>query len=381
MLMSWSPSVVKTFAATPGWRLHSRADDRDLAHRLVRRHGADAELVDERLERARAARTSSRGTVNDMSARAPSDSGSFWMIMSMLTFASASAVVMRPATPGVSGTPSERHAGLAGRVGDGGDERLFHGLLLGDDNGTGRVVEARSAVDAHAVVAGVLDAAQLQDARARGGHLEHLLERDDGQLARVGHDPRVGAEDAGDVGVDLADVGADGGGQRDRGRVRAAAPERRDVLGGRDALEAGHEHDASPRRARAMMRSARTSRMRALVCEVSVTMPACEPVSEIARWPRSLMAIAHSAHDTRSPVDRSMSISRGSGTGETSNASAIRRSVSLPRALSTATTRSALLALGHDPPRGALEALGVGDRRAAELHDDRAGVGAHCRAG
>ena len=34
-----------------------------------------------------------------------------------------------------------------------------------------------------------------------------------------------------------------------------------------------------------------------------------------------------------------MSISRGSGCADTSNASAIRRSVSLPRALSTATTR------------------------------------------
>src|SRR4051812_23368987 len=87
------------------------------------------------------------------------------------------------------------------------------------------------------------------------------------------------------------------------------------------------------------MRSARTSRMRAFVCDVSVTIPACEPVSEIARWPRSLIAIAQSAHDTRSPVDSSMSISRGSGSGETSSASAMRRSVSLPRALSTATTR------------------------------------------
>ena len=100
-----------------------------------------------------------------------------------------------------------------------------------------------------------------------------------------------------------------------------------------------------------MMRSARTSRMRALVCEVSVTIPACEPVSEIARWPRSLMAIAHSAQDTRSPVESSMSISRGSGSGETSCASAISRSVSLPRALSTATTRWPCLALGDDARR------------------------------
>ena len=86
------------------------------------------------------------------------------------------------------------------------------------------------------------------------------------------------------------------------------------------------------------MRLARTSRIRALVCDVSVTIPACEPVSEIARWPRSLIAIAHSAHEIRSPVERSMSISRGSGVVETSSAEAISSSVVLPRADSTATT-------------------------------------------
>ncbi len=90
----------------------------------------------------------------------------------------------------------------------------------------------------------------------------------------------------------------------------------------------------------ALTRSARTSRMRARVCEVSVTIPACEPVSEIARWPRSLIAIAHSAQEMRSPVESSMSISRGSGAAETSSAIAISSSVVLPRAESTATTRA-----------------------------------------
>ena len=68
----------------------------------------------------------------------------------------------------------------------------------------------------------------------------------------------------------------------------------------------------------ARMRSALTSRMRARVCEVSVTIPACEPVSEMASWPRSLITIAASAHEIRSPVESSMSISRGCGRGETS---------------------------------------------------------------
>ncbi len=88
------------------------------------------------------------------------------------------------------------------------------------------------------------------------------------------------------------------------------------------------------------MRSVRTSRIRARVCEVSVTIPACEPVSEIARWPRSLIAIAHSAQEMRSPVESSMSISRASGAAEISCAIAISSSVVLPRAESTATTRA-----------------------------------------
>ena len=54
---------------------------------------------------SRAVATSSRGTVKDMSARWPSASGSFWMIMSTLMFASASAVSTRPAMPGSSGSP------------------------------------------------------------------------------------------------------------------------------------------------------------------------------------------------------------------------------------------------------------------------------------
>jgi hypothetical protein len=52
-----------------------------------------------------------------------------------------------------------------------------------------------------------------------------------------------------------------------------------------------------------------------------------------------LIAIAHSAHEIRSPVESSMSISRGSGVDETSSAIAIRSSVVCPRADRTATTR------------------------------------------
>ena len=77
----------------------------------------------------------------------------------------------------------------------------------------------------------------------------------------------------------------------------------------------------------------------ARVCEESVTIPACEPVSEIASWPMSWIAIAASAQEIRSPVESSMSISRATGRSEISSACATSSSVVLPRAESTATTR------------------------------------------
>ena len=99
-------------------------------------------------------------------------------------------------------------------------------------------------MDGHVVAAGVLDAAQVQDLGARGGHLQHLLGGDAVELAGGRHDPRVGGEDAVDVAVDLAHVGAERGGERDRGGVGGAAAERGDVLGVLgDALEAGHDRD------------------------------------------------------------------------------------------------------------------------------------------
>ncbi len=162
--------------------------------------------------------------------------------------ASASALKISTGDPGLVADPDQGHSRLIDGVGDGCDERLLHGLLLGlvlaDDEGTGTVLEAAAAVDAHAVVAGVLDRSQLQDPGARGGHLERLLEGRDRDLASVGDDPRVGAEDAGDIGVDLADVGVERRGKGNRRRVRAASPQRGDVVvRGRDALEAGHQDD------------------------------------------------------------------------------------------------------------------------------------------
>src|SRR5581483_9721058 len=87
-----------------------------------------------------------------------------------------------------------------------------------------------------------------------------------------------------------------------------------------------------------LIRVARTSAIFALPWTVSVTIPACEPVSEIASCPRSWTAIAQSAFEIRSPTEMSMSYSRGCGFGEISWASRISSSVVSPIAERTPTT-------------------------------------------
>ena len=141
---------------------------------------------------ARATRRSSRGTVNEISACPPAEMGSFWTIMSTFTFACGERLEDARGRARLVGHADERHPRLGGRMRDGCDQGLLHRLSFREHNRTGRVLERGAAVDAHAVVARVLDRAQLQHARARGRHLEHLLEGDRLQLARIGHDPRVG---------------------------------------------------------------------------------------------------------------------------------------------------------------------------------------------
>ena len=107
------------------------------------------------------------------------------------------------------------------------------------------ILERRQHAQLDVVLAGELDRADLQHLRAQARHLEHFLERHRVEPARFRHDARVGRVDAVDVGVDLALVGLERGGERDARRVRTAAAERRDVAVGIDALESGDDDDGA----------------------------------------------------------------------------------------------------------------------------------------
>ena len=90
----------------------------------------------------------------------------------------------------------------------------------------------------------------MQHLGAGGRHLEHLLVGDARQPAGRRDDPRVGGEDAVDVGVDLAHVGASAAASA---TAVVSEPPRPSVVislvSCGDALEAGDDDDRARRRA------------------------------------------------------------------------------------------------------------------------------------
>jgi len=106
------------------------------------------------------------------------------------------------------------------------------------------LVEAGTDEDRHVVHHAEFNRTDLQHLGALRGQLQHVFEGDPVEPARLRDYPRVGGVDPVDVGVDIAAVGMDGGGHRNRGGVGTAAPERGDSPRLRiDALEAGDHSD------------------------------------------------------------------------------------------------------------------------------------------
>ena len=93
------------------------------------------------------------------------------------------------------------------------------------------------------MVHGHFDRAGLEDLGAQRSHFEHFLERDFFDPPRFRHDARVGRVDAVDIGIDVADLGIQRGGNRHGARIGPAPAERGHTLIFRDALETGDHGD------------------------------------------------------------------------------------------------------------------------------------------
>ena len=247
----------------------------------------------------------------------------FWTIMSTLMLASASGTKIGGGDARPVLDVAQRDLRLVLRIGDAGDDLLFHDLFLVADEGAGigigGIVEGRADKGPHLVHHGQLDRADLQHLGAERGHFEHFLEGDAVEPPRLRHDARVGGVDAVDVGVDVAAVGPDRAGDRHGAGVRAAAAERRDAAGRRlDALEAGDHGDLAARRSRRRDWLAAISEMRAAPCASSVWIGTCQPCQERAWMPMPVSTMASRPEVTCSPEATTASYSRGSWSGAAS---------------------------------------------------------------
>ena len=216
---------------------------------------------------------------------------------------------------------------------------------------------------------GELDRAGLQHLGAQRGHLQHLLVGDLGQPPRLRLDARVGGVDAVHVGVDVAEIGLDGGGDGDGAGVGAAAAERGDAaVSGR---RPGSRRSPRPRRA-----SRRASSFRGDVVDArrpwasSVMIGICQPSQERAVMPMLRSVMASRPAVTCSPE------------ATTTSYSSRRRAAGAACAVGPGDQLVGLAGHGRDHhgdlvagvdlaldvARDAADALQVGHRRAAEFH-------------
>ena len=149
-----------------------------------------------------------------------------------------------PDDAGTVGDSGQRDPGLILGQGRAGDSRTeAAGIALGDDPragiGTARVAD----MDRHAVFLGELDRPRVHHPRAQAREFEHLIEADPVNFAGILHDTRIGRIDAIDIGINLASVGPEHGGEGDGGRVGTASAEGGDVVMFIHALEPGDDDD------------------------------------------------------------------------------------------------------------------------------------------
>ena len=114
---------------------------------------------------------------------------------------------------------------------------------------SGLVTPTRTHPHGNAVVAGNLHRPRVQHRGPQAGQFQHLVAAHLRHQLRIGHLARVGAEHAGDIGVDLTDVSLERR-REGHGRGVGSAPTeggdfRHAAGAAAGALEAGHHHDPS----------------------------------------------------------------------------------------------------------------------------------------
>ena len=146
------------------------------------------------------------------------------------------------------GHSDDRDLGLVEVSGNAGDDRLFHLLSLRGvvNDGSFVVSKRRANVQGHAVTTRVLGGADVQHLRPVGREFKHLFARNAMDLAREWNHARVGGEYSVDIGVNLTDIRVERRGECDGTCVGTATTECGDVTRVTvEALESGNNDDGS----------------------------------------------------------------------------------------------------------------------------------------
>ena len=140
----------------------------------------------------------------------------------------------------------QAHQGQTGHVlvlGNAADIGFFHGFDYLLNFGAGVPAEAGQHLQIDIIALCHLDGAVVQHLGAQTGQFQHLVKGDGVQLPGPFHMAGIGSVHAIHIGVDLAQVGVERGGQSHGRGVGAAPAQSGDVVILVDALEAGHQHD------------------------------------------------------------------------------------------------------------------------------------------
>ena len=157
----------------------------------------------------------------------------------------ASALKMRAATPGLSGTADERDFGLVLVERDAANDDVFHAFGFFFHNGSWVVVQAGADFKHDAKFFGKFHRARLHHLGAEAGEFEHFVVGNFRKLPRARHDARIGGVNAIHVRVNLAKVRLQRGGQRNGRQIRTAAAQRGDLAVLRLALKTGDDDDVA----------------------------------------------------------------------------------------------------------------------------------------
>ena len=261
----------------------------------------------------------------------------FCTIMSTLMVASPSALKMRAATPGLSGTRDERDFGLVFVERDAANDDAFHAFGFFFHNGSWVVVQAGADFKDDSEFFGKLNRARLHHLGAEAGEFEHFIVGNFLELLRARHNARVGRVNAVHVRINLAQVRFQRRGQRNGGQIGTAAAQRGDLAFRRLALETGDDDDVAlvQQVMDVLGRDVLNFRLGVNAVGDDARLRAGQRNGRECRCECSAMAV--SAMVVCSPVASSTSISRSLGSGMISLASLIRLSVT-PLIAETTTT-------------------------------------------